>query len=400
MILASFFLLSIGAHFTPCSEPFLNVSQRKNFTYCKKLTTLEAEFAWRINNEQQIEILFGTRLHTGFGWLAWGVNPDEMPQMVGTRAMIGIWNSDGSTFITTYNITSDTKMGCMLKPEKMDEKVQNEVGFHNMSMENINELDYFAIQARVILPPAAYNISKLNHVWQIGDEAEGTEPKMHAKTLQNVDSTETINLWVRDEAHHVGKHENHLRTVHGILNIVGWGTLLPFGVIIARYFKYPLENFHDWRIPLHVSCQIIGYILGTSGWILGLVLGNLSKFYIFKIHRLYSIFIFTFTTLQMLALRLKPGEDDEYRKFWNMYHHFLGYALLAVISINIFHGINILKPNDTWRQAYIGILISLGAIVTVLEIYTWTKFKRSPKPTASAQAGISATGLEVPQPRP
>jgi hypothetical protein len=76
----------------------------------------------------------------------------------------------------------------------------------------------------------------------------------------------------------------------------------------------------------------------------------------------------------MLAFRLKPKATDDYRKYWNMYHHFLGYGLLAIIFINIFKGINILHGGNSWRWSYIGILICLGAFAFALEIFTWTKF--------------------------
>ncbi|OAY28458.1 cytochrome b561 and DOMON domain-containing protein At5g47530 [Manihot esculenta] len=399
MTLSSSFTVSVIAHLTLCSEPFFLVSLKKNFTNCKKLVTLEAEFAWKITGAHQVEIFFGKRLYADMGWLAWGVNPGKMPQMVGTRAIIGIKYSNGSTFIGTYYITRDTKMGCKLQPKNFNEIAQNEVEFHNMSMEYITELDYITIRARVILPPAAYNITMLNHVWQIGYGAEGTEPKQHPTFLQNVDSTETIDLRT-GRSRQAGKRIYYMRSVHGILSIVGWGTFLPFGVIIARYFKYPLETFRYCRFRIHVSCQIAGYIIGTLGWILGLYLGNLSKFYVFETHRLYSIFIFAFTTLQMLALRLRPRKEDDYRKYWNMYHHFLGYALLAVISINIFNGIGILKPDMTWRKAYMGILLAFAAIVTVLEIYTWAKFKSNAKTATSIQDGTAAIPLAIPQPRP
>lgn len=82
---------------------------------------------------------------------------------------------------------------------------------------------------------------------------------------------------------------------------------------------------------------------------------------------------------QMLAFRLKPKETDDYRKHWNMYHHFLGYALLATISVNIFQGIAILKPVYTWKWAYIAILGAFGAVTIAFEIYTWIKFKRDIK---------------------
>lgn len=76
----------------------------------------------------------------------------------------------------------------------------------------------------------------------------------------------------------------------------------------------------------------------------------------------------------MLALRLKPTPSDDYRKYWDMYHHFLGYALLAVISVNIFNGIAILKPDKTWLWAYIGVLSVFAVIALGMEIFTWGKF--------------------------
>lgn len=86
--------------------------------------------------------------------------------------------------------------------------------------------------------------------------------------------------------------------VHGILNIVGWGTLLPMGVIVARYFrKFPFKNTY-WFLA-HIYIQIIGYTLGTIGWAIGLVLGHSSRYYTFRIHRILAIFIFTFTSLQV-----------------------------------------------------------------------------------------------------
>lgn len=94
------------------------------------------------------------------------------------------------------------------------------------------------------------------------------------------------------------------KQVHGILNILGWGTFLPIGVIIARYYRvYP--NKFAWWFHFHVSCQIIGYTLGSIGWIIGLGLGGASKHYSFQTHRLLAIFIFTFTTLQVPTILRK-----------------------------------------------------------------------------------------------
>ncbi|KAI5581520.1 hypothetical protein BDE02_07G023500 [Populus trichocarpa] len=350
VFIAVLFLLvnSSAAHYIPCSESLIKIAQEKNISHCKKLTTLGAEFGWEVSkhNESQVDILIGTRLNNAeMVWLAWGVNPEDKPQMVGTRAIIGIRQLNGSVGANTYNITGDTKLGCKLQPSEID------VNVTRMKLDYATSLDYLTLHATIVLP-SMYNISRLNHVWQVGYDAQGAEPSMHPTALQNVDSTETIDLR-NGLAQHVGELEGRLRKIHGVLNIIGWGTFLPAGVIIARYFPYPLT-------------------LGS--------------------YRLFATFIFTFTTLQMLALHLKPRKTDEYRKYWNMYHHFLGYALLAVISVNIFHGIDILRPDHSWKWAYVGILGVFAVIAIALEIYTWAKFLTEDKKSKTVKPGSGSGG--------
>ncbi|KAJ6905454.1 hypothetical protein NC652_023265 [Populus alba x Populus x berolinensis] len=49
-ILILFFLVnSSAAHYTPCSESFHHLTQDKNFSNCKKMTTLGVEFGWEVN---------------------------------------------------------------------------------------------------------------------------------------------------------------------------------------------------------------------------------------------------------------------------------------------------------------------------------------------------------------
>lgn len=82
------------------------------------------------------------------------------------------------------------------------------------------------------------------------------------------------------------------------MNIVGWGTLLPIGAIVARYFRsFPKE--WEWWYLFHRNCQGAGYIIGSSGWALGLLLSNASKYYDFRTHRIIGIVIFTFSTIQV-----------------------------------------------------------------------------------------------------
>ncbi|KAK7276869.1 hypothetical protein RIF29_18015 [Crotalaria pallida] len=371
-ILISLAFLSLAFGEQTCTEDFHELVKERNITNCKTLRTLGAEFGWSYHynkgtNSTIIDILFGVKVPSHEGWIAWGVNPGKRAEMIGTQAIIGIIHSEGPMKIGTYDITSETKSGCKLLPSSIgiiSSSKSMEISYDNRS-------DLYTISATLDLPQESYNISRLNHVWQVGVEANGNQPFKHPTTLRNVDSTETINLI---SGKGIRQDRSYLRSVHGVLNMIGWGTMLPIGVIIARYFRvFPFKADPMW-FYLHVSCQICGFLVGTAGWIIGLYLGNASRHYIFHAHRTFGILIFVLSTVQMLAFRLKPKVTDDYRKFWNMYHHFLGYGVVSIIVINIFKGISILKGGPGWKWAYIGILILLGIVTLGLEITTWVIF--------------------------
>ncbi|XP_044461632.1 cytochrome b561 and DOMON domain-containing protein At3g25290-like [Mangifera indica] len=154
---------------------------------------------------------------------------------------------------------------------------------------------------------------------------------------------------------------------------MGWGTLLPIGVIISRYFrKFPLKS-DEW-LPLHVLCQTSGYIVGTIGWGIGLWLGNSSKHYNTpKTHRILGILVFTFATVQMLTttILLQARREDEWRRCWEIYHHVLGYAVIGLSAAEIFQGIMHQSHAGKWRLAYVGILAVLVFVAFALEIVRW-----------------------------
>ncbi|OMO64777.1 Cytochrome b561, eukaryote [Corchorus olitorius] len=171
-------------------------------------------------------------------------------------------------------------------------------------------------------------------------------------------------------------HRHHLKSMHGILNIFGWGFLLPTGAIIARNFRKSPLKCDEWY-PLHTYCQSSGYIVGTVGWGIGICLGNSSKQHTLKAHRILGIIIFSFATLQMLALWLQPKNEEEWRKCWEIYHHLLGYTIIVLSIANIFQGISNIQSHSAakWRWIYVAMLIILALIALALEIYRWIKSK-------------------------
>ncbi|CAI9298566.1 unnamed protein product [Lactuca saligna] len=148
-----------------------------------------------------------------------------------------------------------------------------------------------------------------------------------------------------------------LKRIHGILNAVGWGVLLPIGVMIARYLR------HVGRLWLyaHSSIQLSGFIIGLAGIITGLILNGRIDINVAK-HKAIGIIIITLGCLQVIAILIRPSKDSKVRKYWNWYHHNVGRLLILFAIFNVFYGIYLAHAGSEWNVTY-GVF--LGIIVTV-----------------------------------
>lgn len=86
--------------------------------------------------------------------------------------------------------------------------------------------------------------------------------------------------------------------IHGVLNAVSWGILLPVGIIIARYMSTFPSADPAW-FYLHVCCQVSAYAVGVAGWGTGLKLGSQSKGVKYSGHRNIGITLFVLATVQV-----------------------------------------------------------------------------------------------------
>ncbi|OMO76911.1 hypothetical protein CCACVL1_15370 [Corchorus capsularis] len=132
--------------------------------------------------------------------------------------------------------------------------------------------------------------------WQIDTNLE---QQTQATSVESTESGVSAGLRPWKGQSNLHDHRHHLKSMHGILNIFGWGFLLPTGAIIARNFRKSPLKCDEWY-PLHTYCQSSGYIVGTVGWGIGIWLGNSSKQHTLKAHRILGIIIFSFATLQMM----------------------------------------------------------------------------------------------------
>lgn len=82
---------------------------------------------------------------------------------------------------------------------------------------------------------------------------------------------------------------------HGILTIIGWGIIIPFGASMARY----LREYEPLWYYIHSSVQFIGFFVGLSGVAVGRTLYELVHAD-FNSHRSIGYIVLALSVLQVI----------------------------------------------------------------------------------------------------
>jgi len=89
--------------------------------------------------------------------------------------------------------------------------------------------------------------------------------------------------------------------VHGGLNIIGWGLLLPIGAMVARYAR----GFDPAWFYSHIVFQILGYGCIIAGIVTGVDVAKQVQADQLDAHRGLGIFLLVLASLQVTYLVLK-----------------------------------------------------------------------------------------------
>jgi len=160
-------------------------------------------------------------------------------------------------------------------------------------------------------------------------------------------------------------------TLHASLMLVGWGLLLPSGVVIARFSKHRKDAF--WY-KVHRTIQPIGILLAFIAWIIALLnfsaLGN-TTMPIFNAHAVCGMITMSIGIFQPINAVLRPHlpssveeEKSEIRVFWEYLHKGLGYLGVFVLApITIVLGTYIVPTPDEGKRFQV--LFGISAIIVV-----------------------------------
>lgn len=357
LIFVSLMIASSAQAQNTCTALPSSSSSNRVYSTCTPLPVLNSFLHWTYHpTTHTVDLAYRHSGVTSSDWVAWALNPTGSG-MIGAQCLVAFQGSNGAM----RNYTSPVAgYGTTLAEGALS------FGVSSISSEMVS--GEIIIYATLQLPAGR---TSFNHVWQVGPLSGGT-PIIHGRANANLASTGTVDF-SRGTVEATGggalSRRQKDRNIHGVLNAISWGVLMPVGAMVARYLKVFKSADPAW-FYIHVTCQTSAYIIGVAGWATGLKLGEQSALDN-SLHRNIGITLFCLGTLQVFALLLRPNKDHKYRFYWNLYHWGMGYAVIALTIVNIFEGFELLNVAKGWRRAYIGVLIFLAANVVLLESYTW-----------------------------
>ncbi|CAH8388724.1 unnamed protein product [Eruca vesicaria subsp. sativa] len=373
------FIISQSALAQTCSN--YKFSTNTLFESCNDLPVLDSFLHYTYDSSSgNLQVAYRHKNLSPGKWVAWAVNPTATG-MVGAQAIVAYPQSDGTVRAFTSPIS-----GYQTSLQEGD------LSFNVSELSATYQNNEMIIFATLSLPLT--NGGNINIVWQDGS-LSGNSLLPHPTSGNNIRSVSTINVISGTSASTsgggAGDSKLKKRNIHGILNAVSWGIMMPIGAIIARYLRVSKSAGPAW-FYLHVSCQASAYIIGVAGWATGLKLGSESEGIQFSTHRAIGITLFCLATVQVFAMFLRPKPDHKYRFYWNIYHHTVGYTIIILAIVNIFKGLDILSPEKQWRNTYTAIIVTLGLVAAVLEGFTWFVVIKRGKAEESAKTSQLGNG--------
>lgn len=143
---------------------------------------------------------------------------------------------------------------------------------------------------------------------------------------------------------------------HGLLGMMGWGVLMPIGMITARYFR----QLDPCWFYTHMAIQVAGYAVGIAGIVLGFRLSEDGLRNV-DVHKALGIAILAMASLQVMAILARPDKTSKVRRFWNWYHHNIGRAAILLAIGNIFLGLSIAQETSAYIVSY-GVFVAVWVL--------------------------------------
>lgn len=230
--------------FLVCSLPHIAFSSHcttetttKTFQKCMNLPTQQASIAWTFHpHNSTLELVFFGSFISPSGWVGWGINPTS-PEMTGTRSLIAFPDpNSGQVVLLPYILDPTVKLQkSPLLSRPLDiHLLSSSAAMYGGKMATVHNGAAIQISGTMKLQP---NKTKIHIVWNRGLYVQGYSPTIHPTSSTDLSSIATLDVLSGSSA---PQHTDltTLRVIHGIVNAVSWGIMLPMGAITARYLRH------------------------------------------------------------------------------------------------------------------------------------------------------------------
>lgn len=177
-----------------------------------------------------------------------------------------------------------------------------------------------------------------------------------------------------------GSGPDALIKAHAWLATIGWGVLVPSGIVMARSFK---DRAPLW-FHLHRAIQSLGFVMGTVALGLGFAAAEgwqaTGKA---AVHRNLGVACTVLAFAQFSAIVFRPAKGQRLRRAWELSHAWVGRAAAAVAIANIYYGMLHMWEGDlgVWPWAcYTAVLAAIVCVSLVKDGSDWLKRRRGEKP--------------------
>ncbi|KAL8158569.1 hypothetical protein V2J09_000106 [Rumex salicifolius] len=365
----------------------------KTFTKCMLLPTQQASIAWTFHpHNATLDVAFSGAFISPSGWVGWGINPSS-PEMTGAATLIAFPDpNSGKVVVLPFALDPSVKLqrtpllSSPFDPAAGLRLLSSSVSMYGGKMATVHDGATVEIYATVKLTSA--NGSKVHIVWNRGLYVQGYSPTIHPTGINDLSSVSTVDLMSGSAMADQGGSIKTLKIVHGLLNAISWGILLPIGIVTSRYLRHFQSLGNTWFYA-HAGIQLTGFSLGTVGFAIGIRLGRVSPGKVYGLHRTLGLAAFCLGGLQTLALLFRPKTTHKYRKYWKSYHHFVGYTCMVLGVVNVFQGFDVMGLNGSYAKlAYCLCLSSLSGLCIAMEVNSWVIFCRKAKEDKMKRSGV------------
>eukprot|EP00850_Spirogloea_muscicola_P019211 SM000186S04129 [mRNA] locus=s186:243215:248244:+ [translate_table: standard] len=196
-------------------------------------------------------------------------------------------------------------------------------------------------------------------VWSSGSNVS-TQPLLLSQ--DGLGALKSAKVDLRDGKEHTRRRS--LWAAHGVVNVVGWGVLLPLGAWCGRFLP---RSTPVWLL-VHAVMQTTGYFVGVAGFVIGVIIWGTNHNKAHNTHFALALVLLFLATMQVLAALLRPKKGHSFRPTWHLLHAFGGLVILLLAAVQIFVGLRISYSEVAYTVAYGVWLGSVGTGAVVLEL--------------------------------